>query len=273
MSASYPSSVKSFTAKTDLVDDVMAVDVNGLQDEVAAIESDLLTGPQVLKSINVFTSWNKIPWTAVYVSATSIKFSGMNVAYYFPVGCKFRLTQTTLKYFYVISATYSGGDTTLVLAAGSDYSVTNAEITEPLVSYSSTAHGFPEWFSFTPSYLNFTLGNGTVSHARFCINGRLVTVQTLIVFGSTSSVSGSLFVTMPVQDATGAGSDIPLGLCALNDAGTARYYGTVGQSSQYARYGVLGAGGTYANAVDCSATIPFTWTTGDSFGAEYSYRI
>lgn len=43
--ASYPTAIKSFTAKTDNVDDVMAVDVNDLQDEVAAIETTLGLSP------------------------------------------------------------------------------------------------------------------------------------------------------------------------------------------------------------------------------------
>lgn len=41
MTATYPGGVKSFTPKTDNVDDVMAVDVNEIQEEVAAIETAL----------------------------------------------------------------------------------------------------------------------------------------------------------------------------------------------------------------------------------------
>jgi hypothetical protein len=41
MAASYPSSIKSFTTKVDNVDDVMAADVNSIQDEVVAIETAL----------------------------------------------------------------------------------------------------------------------------------------------------------------------------------------------------------------------------------------
>lgn len=43
MAASFPTSIKSFSAKTDGVDDVLAADVNDLQDEVAAVETQLLT--------------------------------------------------------------------------------------------------------------------------------------------------------------------------------------------------------------------------------------
>lgn len=42
----YPSSIKSFTAKTDGVDDVLASHVNDLQNEVAAIETELGTLPK-----------------------------------------------------------------------------------------------------------------------------------------------------------------------------------------------------------------------------------
>lgn len=45
MAASFPGAIKSFTAKTDNVNDVMAVDVNELQDEIAAIEAELGTDP------------------------------------------------------------------------------------------------------------------------------------------------------------------------------------------------------------------------------------
>jgi hypothetical protein len=53
--ASYPTSVKSFTTKVDNVDDVMAEDINGLQDEVVAIQTALGTGltNPVVQVVNV----------------------------------------------------------------------------------------------------------------------------------------------------------------------------------------------------------------------------
>jgi hypothetical protein len=44
VAAQYPSSVKSFTNKVDLVDTIYADHVNSLQDEVRALESSLGTG-------------------------------------------------------------------------------------------------------------------------------------------------------------------------------------------------------------------------------------
>jgi hypothetical protein len=42
----YPGAVTTFTAKTDNVDDVMAVDINELQTDVTAVETTLGTDPQ-----------------------------------------------------------------------------------------------------------------------------------------------------------------------------------------------------------------------------------
>ena len=44
MAASYPTSIKSFSTKTDNVDDVLAAHVNDLQEEVVAIETVLGVG-------------------------------------------------------------------------------------------------------------------------------------------------------------------------------------------------------------------------------------
>lgn len=55
--ASYPTSVKSYTDKVDNVDDVMAADINSLQDEVVAIETALGAGKatSVVQVVNVQT--------------------------------------------------------------------------------------------------------------------------------------------------------------------------------------------------------------------------
>lgn len=57
MAASYPTSVKAFTSKVDGVDDVMAADINEIQDEVEAVETDLLNNLQDYSSISTITGW------------------------------------------------------------------------------------------------------------------------------------------------------------------------------------------------------------------------
>jgi len=65
VTASYPSSVKSFTTKVDFTDVVLAAHVNDLQDEVSSLEStfgtSIKTGSGWVGSFDVITSsWNTV---------------------------------------------------------------------------------------------------------------------------------------------------------------------------------------------------------------------
>ena len=65
MTASYPSSVKSFTTKVDFTDTVLAAHVNDLQDEVVSLEStfgtSIRTGSGWVGAFDVVTSsWNTV---------------------------------------------------------------------------------------------------------------------------------------------------------------------------------------------------------------------
>ena len=87
------------------------------------------------------TGWTPDSDTWVYVSATSIKVAGKNVTYKFPAGTKIKFDQTTTKYFYVVSATFST-DTTLVLMAGSTgVTVANAAISNFYYTHAANATG------------------------------------------------------------------------------------------------------------------------------------
>jgi len=62
MAASYPLAIKSFTTKVNLVTDVMAVDINDLQDEVVALESIIGVDPlsMVNKDPNQIAAWTSL---------------------------------------------------------------------------------------------------------------------------------------------------------------------------------------------------------------------
>ena len=80
MTASYPSSVKSFTTKVDFVDTVLAEHVNSLQDEVNSLEANLgtfiKTGSGWVGSFDqITTSWNTLK-----DRIANIEY-GLNVAY------------------------------------------------------------------------------------------------------------------------------------------------------------------------------------------------
>jgi len=80
-------------------------------------------------------------WT--YVSATSFKIAGKNVAYRFPKGTKIKLVQSgSTKYFYVTAATFST-DTTVTITGGSDYTLASATISGQAYSYADAPQGYP----------------------------------------------------------------------------------------------------------------------------------
>lgn len=65
MTASYPTTVKSFTTKVDFTDTVLAAHVNGLQEEVVAVQAELGTDVAVGSGwVGVFdlvtTSWDTL---------------------------------------------------------------------------------------------------------------------------------------------------------------------------------------------------------------------
>lgn len=134
-------------------------------------------------------------WT--YVSATSFKISGKDVVARFPVGTKLKLTQTTAKYFYVVSAAFST-DTTVTITGGSDYSLANAAITNPHYSYQICPQGFPMWHNFTETWTGFSSApsGGT---CRFKMCGDIV--YFLVVRGSGTSNSASMTVSLPIAGA------------------------------------------------------------------------
>ncbi|MBI5305531.1 MAG: hypothetical protein HY868_25605 [Chloroflexi bacterium] len=144
-------------------------------------------------------------WT--YASATTFTISG-DVRTKFPKGAKIKLTQTTVKYFYVINATYSAPNTTITVAAGSDYSLANAAITSPAYSYAEIPQGFPEWFNYNCTWGVDTaplpsIGNGTFT-AVFKLQGTLVTFWIRLSCGSTTTYggAGTYYFTVPIAQSS-----------------------------------------------------------------------
>lgn len=134
-----------------------------------------------------------------YASATTFTTNG-DVRSEYPVGTKIMLTQTTVKYFYVIGATYSAPNTTVTVTGGSDYSLVNNDISSNYVSYVTTPRGFPGWFNWSPSFTGYS-ANPSGGIYRFKIEGRMVTAVIREPNTGTSN-AGSLTITAPVTAAT-----------------------------------------------------------------------
>ena len=120
-----------------------------------------------------------------------------------------------------------------------------------------------ETATFTPTWTNYTRGNGTTTAYQGVV-GKWVYVYLKETLGTTSSVTGELRLTLPVTAVRAQA--IPYQLCNLNDTGTAAYLGvTVQLSATQVALRAFNVSGTYGTQTATSATAPFTWTNTDFF--------
>lgn len=233
-----------------------------------------LTGALTVKS---YDGWINTADTWTYASATTFTIAGVDRTAQFPVGTKIKLTQTTAKYFYVTASAF-GTDTTVTITGGSDYSLANAAITSPALSYDATPQGFPQRFAFTPSWTNLTTGNGT-NVGYFSMQGRQVTVKQLFTFGSTSAMGTAPRFALPIAPNTDALSSIVSGFAGtanINDATGSTYpslalYSSASSGSCLIR--IMAADVTSASHREITATVPFTWTTSDTVQSYFTYEV
>lgn len=131
--------------------------------------------------------------------------------------------------------------------------------------------GVDAWTSWTPTLVNLTLGNGTVS-AKYHRIGRRICWRFKFTLGSTSAVGTLPSFTLPVPaHADYLTTDSFLGGATLIDTGVAGYGGLVVCSSGGAPI-FLRVGGSGAANVAVTATAPFTWGTGDVLSANGTYE-
>jgi hypothetical protein len=161
-------------------------------------------------------------WRAVtagtYASATTITVAS-GAALIYKKGDKLKLTQTTVKYFYVVTV----ADTLLTITGGTSFTLANAVITDMFVSHQANPIGFPQWFNYIPvltgSVSNPVLGSSTIA-GKFTIQGELVTCSGIYLVttgGTFNAGSGTYYVSLPT-----AGDDTApsMNMGTLFDAGT-----------------------------------------------------
>jgi len=216
------------------------------------------------------------PDTATWTYASASTFTvATNVTAQFRKGTKLKLTQTTAKYFYVVSSSYGAPNTTVTVTGGTDYTVANAAITLPYYSYAECPQGFPDWFNWIPAWTNLTVGNGTVT-AQFRLTGGWVSLILKLVWGSTTSIDSSAGVgfSAPLSSSLSGAYIFSSGVVALRDEGTATYFGRL-QLSTVTTFTtqVESVGGTYTTAANITASVPHTWTTTDVIGFQGDYPL
>jgi hypothetical protein len=130
------------------------------------------------------------------------------------------------------------------------------------------------WTSFTPTYANITVGNGTQAHAWTRV-GRLVVVRGAIVLGSTGGVfNGGMTMTTPAT-ATMPFANQPVGWAVYGDAsaGTSFFGQILWSANSIVVFTVANTSGNYAGGSGLTTTIPFTWTPADGDYFAYTYVI
>lgn len=246
-----------------------ALTTPALEDLIPIVDDP--SGTPVTKKISVLnlisTGWSEITDTWAYASATTITVPS-GAASLYQKGDKLRLTQTTVKYFYIVGV----ADTVLTVTGGSDYTVANAAITDIAISRASDPFGFPGYFSFTPVFTNLTVGSAT-NIGRFTLSGLRVHGFTKIAFAADTSISGGVSIGMPLTvDSNYDGLSVIGTVQMVNASPIGAYFGTLyGATTSGIR--VTNVASTYAGPTSLSSTVPFTWTTNDIISTSFDYKM
>lgn len=113
----------------------------------------------------------------------------------FSKGTRLKVTDTTTKYFVVVSSAF-GAVTTVTITGGSDY-VLAANPTARSYSYASNPQGYPGSFAYTPTWTGFSADPaGTGS---FSVNGKVCTLTLVNAVGTSNDTT--LTMTLPIVPA------------------------------------------------------------------------
>jgi len=134
--------------------------------------------------------------------------------------------------------------------------------------------GHEVWTSWTPTFVNFTIGNGTVTGA-YARVGRTIHFYFKVVLGSTSSMGSGPTYTLPAAAAArySSGTIDVMAHIGIADTGTANFGGvSYWDSSTTGKLQAWTASGTYIQASSFTSTIPMTWASTDAFVVYGTYE-
>jgi len=177
-------------------------------------------------------NWINAGETWTYASATTFTVEGNQIDKYVK-GTRIRLTQTTIKYFVVVGASY-GANTTVTVTGGTDYSLASAAIVGPQLSY-GTPPDWPGWFNYTPTPSasgSMTFTSTSVIFAVFSVIGNTAIVQGKITGTTGGTASTAIKATLPIDSA----------LLTANTNFKANVYANVSDGTFLSGFGELEAG-------------------------------
>ena len=138
----------------------------------------------------------------------------------------------------------------------------------------SVGTGLLAWTAYTPTISGVTIGNATTTFV-YAKLGKNVIVRGVCTFGSTSTVTGPLDVSLPVNNTGYSATGIVVGTSTFYN-GTSYFYGpivSIGQTDKF-RCVAYNVSATYATGSDVSTTAPFTWApaTNKFFACQFIYQ-
>ena len=126
------------------------------------------------------------------------------------------------------------------------------------------------WTAYTPTFVNFTLGNGTITKSRYAQIGKVVIYDFLITMGTTSSMGTSMTISLPV---TGANTNTALVHPATSTiAGALNVMSWRLNSTTIAQLFRNTASNNDVNLSNPTAAFPGTWASGSTFSGQITYE-
>jgi len=141
-----------------------------------------------------------------------------------------------------------------------DSSITNSKLS------TTTGDIGGAWTSWTPTWTNLSVGNGT-QLATYTVIGKTVFFRLFLTFGSTTSITaGDPRFSLPLTVINSCHA-----IVTLVDTGIQNYQTTWSITNPF--YVTIGTATTsYVNGTGISSTVPFTWSTGDTIHVSGFYE-
>ena len=173
----------------------------------------------------------------------------------------------------IIAAT--AADTASRLAVGTNGQVLTADSTAATgIKWATASGGGFSYTSYTPTYSNFTLGNGTVSTS-YATSGDFVHYIGTILWGSTSSASGIMKISLPATAYSYGGvfgTAIPATGSLLIDDSAGIFYKAIANCSSTELNFVTETSDPLRWGLNVTGTVPMTWTNADRIIFDICYR-